>query len=60
MSDENNDSPRDPFSGMAVAAASLHELYRSWVESGFTPEQALSLATALLVECLHLTPPPQT
>ena len=38
----------DPFGAMAVAAMSLNELYRSYVQAGFTEQQAMQLLCAIL------------
>jgi hypothetical protein len=43
------ESPADPITKLAAAAVSLHELYRSLMEAGFTSEQAMDLVKAVWV-----------
>lgn len=46
-------TPPDPIGDLAEAAAAHHEMYLSWVGAGFTPEQALELIKATIVEILR-------
>lgn len=45
-----NELPTDPVSALKEGAIQMHELYLSWVDSGFTEEQAFSLLLAVLTE----------
>lgn len=38
-----DEMPADPFTGAADEAVSTHELFRSYVDSGFTEDQALQM-----------------
>ncbi|WP_187285092.1 hypothetical protein [Streptomyces sp. OR43] len=40
--------PSDPMTALAAAAAQVHELYRSYMDAGFTEQQALELTKAVL------------
>jgi hypothetical protein len=40
--------PEDPITELAAAAAQMHELFRSYVEAGFTENQALYLLGQLI------------
>jgi hypothetical protein len=44
-----NPEPRDPIVPLAAAAAQAHELYLTFVGSGFTETQALYLVGQILV-----------
>jgi hypothetical protein len=35
--------PQSPLTALAQGAAAHHELYLSWVNAGFTPDQAMDL-----------------
>lgn len=55
--------PPSPISRLATAAASVHELFRSYVDAGFTEAQALALIkVALCAKCAadRGDPPPPT
>ena len=45
--------PEDPFSGIADATVSQHEMYMSWMEAGFTPEQAMELLKVVVAEIVR-------
>jgi hypothetical protein len=47
-SDGTNSEPENPLSELMVGAAMMHELYRTYVEAGFTEQQALYLVGQLL------------
>lgn len=38
-----SDEPQDPMGALAEAAVSHHEMYISWINAGFTEEQAFEL-----------------
>lgn len=40
--------PSDPITQMAAGAVSTHEMFTSYVEAGFTEEQALALVQSIL------------
>jgi hypothetical protein len=40
--------PQDPLTDLAAAAAQLHELFVSYVEAGFTEDQALRLIIGVI------------
>ena len=42
------DSPQDPITDLAAGAAQLHELYVSYLNAGFTREEALRLVIGIL------------
>ncbi len=42
--------PFEPLTDLAVAAAHQHELFLAWVDAGFTPDQAMDLLVAVVVE----------
>lgn len=46
------DEPQTPFSAMAQVSISHHEMYTSWIEAGFTPEQAFELLRTVIVQVL--------
>jgi len=50
MNDNNAGSEeiQNPFSTLVVAAAATHEMFRSYVEAGFTEQQALYLVGQML------------
>ncbi|MFG3136139.1 hypothetical protein ACGFZA_07935 [Streptomyces sp. NPDC048211] len=41
--------PSDPMTVLAAAAAQVHELYQSYVDAGFTEQQALELTKTVLI-----------
>jgi hypothetical protein len=41
-------SPEDPLTELAKAAAQVHELFRAYVDSGFSEQQALYLVGKLI------------
>jgi hypothetical protein len=41
-------APRDPFSELTAAAMSVHELFITYVDVGFTREEALRLIIAMI------------
>lgn len=43
------DNPQSPITELAAAAVQQHELYRSWVDAGFTEDQALQLLAGILM-----------
>lgn len=43
----------DPISALASGAIGLHVLFLSYVEAGFTPDQALHLVTAMILEAMR-------
>lgn len=51
MGDDNQQpSPESALTELAAAAAQLHELFSSYLEAGFTAEQALQLVIALITQ----------
>ena len=44
---------QDPITVLGEAAAQLHELFRSYVEAGFTEDQALKLIIAIVTRANH-------
>lgn len=42
------DLPQSPLSELAAAAVQQHELFRSWVDAGFTEDQSMVLLVAIL------------
>lgn len=45
--------PEDPITQLAVAAASAHEMFTSYVAAGFTEAQALYLVGQILASALR-------
>lgn len=43
-----DDMPENPFSQLAQAAMSLHELFTSYLDAGFSERQALYLVACLM------------
>lgn len=41
-----SDTPVDPIGGLTEAAATLHEMFTSYMEVGFTEQQAMQLVSA--------------
>lgn len=41
-------TPIDPITPLAATAAKHHEMYRAWVDAGFTDDQAIQLLSATL------------
>lgn len=50
MEHEQQSAPKDPLTGMAEAAVSLHELFLSMVEADFTEWQACRILGVMLAE----------
>lgn len=51
--------PQDPFGGgqmgdITAMAIGMHELYKSFVEAGFTDNQATQMIQAVLVEMFRM------
>lgn len=46
------DEPQSPLTELAAAAVQQHELYRSWVDAGFTEQQAMMLLVTTLTALL--------
>lgn len=46
--DTPGDDVQSPLSELMVAAATMHEFYRTYVEAGFTEQQALYLVGQML------------
>lgn len=42
-------APQSPFTELAAAAVQLHEMFRAFLDAGFTEYQALQLAVAIIV-----------
>ena len=51
MSDEP--MPPSPMSALAATAAQTHEMYRSYVDAGFTEVQAMQIICAMLTAMLR-------
>jgi len=47
--------PRDPFKGMKEMAITMHELYTSYTEAGFTKDQAMEIIVAMICETIRMT-----
>jgi hypothetical protein len=43
-------TPVDPLSELAMQALSIHELYLTFVDGGFTADEALTLIAKVIVE----------
>lgn len=41
--------PTDPFSGLTAAAVSLHEMFMSYVDAGFTRAESLEIVIRLMI-----------
>lgn len=50
---EGQPAPQDPVTVLAEAAASLHELYVTYVASGFTPAHAIYLCGQIITASLR-------
>ncbi len=50
MTDPN--MPDSPMSALAQGAAATHEMFRAYVDAGFTEAQALEITIAILVQSL--------
>ena len=48
MNDDNTGDPQNQFMPLLAAAVMAHELFRSYVEAGFTESQALYLIGQVL------------
>jgi hypothetical protein len=44
---------QDPLSALAMAATATHEMFRSYVEAGFTEQQALFLTAQVLTASMR-------
>lgn len=42
------DDPQSPITELAADAARQHEVFRTWVDAGFTEDQALKLLIAVI------------
>lgn len=42
------DTPASPLTDLAAGAAQLHELFTSWMDAGFTEQQALRLLIGMI------------
>lgn len=49
--------PNDPITALAAAAASTHEMFRAYLEAGFSESQALYLTAACITASIRPTPP---
>lgn len=47
------DMPNSPMSALAQGAAASHEMFRAYVEAGFTEPQALEITIAMLVAMMR-------
>lgn len=54
MSDEQ--IPDSPMTALAAGAAQLHELFRSYVEAGFTEPQAMQIICAMVTTSFRGNP----
>jgi hypothetical protein len=52
MSDDYEGLPDTPMTSLDQNAASLHEMYMSYMDAGFSEERAFSLATTILLHYL--------
>lgn len=43
----------DPLQSMAIAAVGLHELFTSYMQAGFTRQEAFELAKAVMVATIR-------
>jgi hypothetical protein len=48
MADEPEEMPANPFSALTEAAMSMHELFSSYQEAGFSDGQAMYLVACLM------------
>jgi len=48
VSDDSKITQADPLTALQAGAASIHELYKAWVEAGFTRDEALYLIAQML------------
>ncbi|WP_289009138.1 hypothetical protein [uncultured Thermomonospora sp.] len=44
----SSDMPQDPFTELAKAAIQLHELFKAFLDAGFTEPQAMQLVCTAL------------
>lgn len=49
----NDDEDSAPLYSMSESAISQHEMYLSWREAGFTPEQAMELLKTVVTEIVR-------
>ena len=47
------DMPSDPITPLKDAAIQLHEMYRTYIEAGFSKRQAFDLAKSFLLESVR-------
>lgn len=52
----DSESPADPMTQLAEGAAQGHELFMSYVDAGFTRQEALAILIGILTA--HISPPP--
>lgn len=43
----------DPMSALLEATISQHEMYLSWIQAGFTPDQAMELLKVFISEMVR-------
>lgn len=53
MSDDTGREIQDPLSALAMAATAAHEMFRCYVEAGFTEQEALYLTAQVLTANLR-------
>ena len=46
--------PEDPLTLLQTGAVNQHEMYLSWVQAGFTEEQALDLLKAVITSLIRM------
>ena len=56
MGGEADEAPVDPFTAMAEAATAMHELWKTFVDAGFTEAQALYLVGVVHTANVHKPP----
>lgn len=45
--------PEDPMTELQAGAVNQHEMYLSWIEAGFTEDQAMDLLKAVIVSLIR-------
>jgi hypothetical protein len=45
--------PQDPFTQLQQACHQFHELFRAYLEAGFSPEQSFALVVVVLQETMR-------
>lgn len=53
LNDDEHDEGMDHVGSMDASAIGQHEMYRSWVSAGFTPDQAMDLLKVILTETMR-------